>query len=415
MNIGESFRVAFQALSANRLRSALTMLGIIIGVGAVIGLTAVGRGAQLAVTQQIQSMGTNLLFVRPGFTQQGGIRSAAGSAPTLSIEDGEAIAREIMGVTAVVPETGSFAQVIAQGQNVNTRVTGTNDQYPDVRNHRVADGEFFTQQEFESRSSVVVLGANVARTLFGDVSPVGQTVSISQGARRLSFRVIGVMAAKGGTGFGNQDDVVFVPLTTLQQRLFRQQARGGQQLVGTLNVQIAEESETDRVVQDIGDLLRSRHRVAQDDFTIQSQEDILETAGQVTGIMTILLGAIAGISLLVGGIGIMNIMLVSVTERTREIGIRKAVGARRRDILMQFLIESLVVSAVGGLVGIVLGVGIAQALGQVSLNGQALRTVVTFDSVLLACVVSAAIGVFFGIYPASRAARLHPIEALRYE
>ncbi|MBI2940490.1 MAG: ABC transporter permease [Chloroflexi bacterium] len=415
MGVIESFRVALQSLDANRLRSALTMLGIIIGVGAVIGLTSVGRGAQNAVTDRIQGMGTNLLFVRPGSTQQGGVRSAAGSAPTLTMEDGEAIAEEIPTVLGVAPEAGGFVQVISQGQNLGTRIVATNAMYPSVRNHNVADGEFFTRQQVESRSLVVVLGANVARTLFGDASPVDQMIGLSLGPRRMSFRVIGVMEAKGGTGFGNQDDVVFMPITTMQERLSRQRTPGGQHVVGNLNVQVAEEREMDRTVQEIGELLRRRHRVAQDDFHVQSQQDILETANQITGIMTILLGAIAGISLLVGGIGIMNIMLVSVTERTREIGIRKAVGARWRDIMLQFLIESMVVSAVGGIVGIILGVAIARILAGLEFSGQALPAVVTADSVLTAFVVSAAVGLFFGIYPASRAARLHPIEALRYE
>jgi putative ABC transport system permease protein len=261
-----------------------------------------------------------------------------------------------------------------------------------------------------------VLGSIVAQNLFGDEGPVDHTVRISLSGRvGVTFRVIGVMETKGGTGLGNQDDQVFVPLTAYQTRLAPTRTVRGSYLVNTITVEVADASLMDPAVQDIGALLRQRHRVTQDDFTIQSQADYLQTAEQVTGVMTVLLGAIAGISLVVGGIGIMNIMLVSVTERTREIGIRKAVGAKRRDILLQFLIESLVVSIFGGLLGMGIGIGLARLLSNMSLNGQHLTTLVTPDAVVLSVAVSAAVGVFFGIYPASRAARLHPIEALRYE
>ncbi|HUE75240.1 MAG TPA: ABC transporter permease [Chloroflexota bacterium] len=418
MTLFEALRVAIRALTANKLRAALTMLGMIIGVGAVIALMSVGQGVNAAVTENIQSMGTNLLFVRPGASQEGGVRGAQGSAGSLTLDDAEAISdpSNVPGVVLVAPETGTIAQIIAGSQNVSSRITGTTPEYENVRNHYVADGEFFGRQHIDGRSAVAVLGANVAVSLFGDDSPVGQTVSVGSGGRRLNFRVIGVMAAKGGTGFGNQDDLVLIPITTLQQRLFVQRSGGGQPNVNTINVQVASAAEMDQTVQDIAELLRQRHRVAQDDFTIQSQQEILQAFDQITGMMTMLLGSIAGISLVVGGIGIMNIMLVSVTERTREIGIRKAVGARRRDILTQFVIEAVVVSVVGGIIGILMGTGVSQLLAGVQIQaGQPLRTMVTLDAVMLAVGVSAAIGVFFGIYPAVRASRLNPIEALRYE
>ena len=418
MNVLVSVRIALRALSANKLRAALTMLGMIIGVGAVIAMVSIGKGAQLAVTAQIQSMGTNLLFIRPGAQREGGVASQQGSRPTLTYDDAIAIAEASdLPVALVAPEFTTFAQILSRGSNVNTRVTGTTPEYEDVRNFHVATGEFVSRQSLDARSLVAVLGANVVANLFGDEDPVGQTIKVSvQGRPGVNFRVIGVMESKGGSGFGSQDDQIIVPITTMQQRLLAQRTARGAPNVSTVNVQVTREELMDEAAARIGDLLRQRHRVSEDDFTIQSQADFLKLAGQVTGIMTLLLGSIAGISLVVGGIGIMNIMLVSVTERTREIGIRKAVGARRRDILMQFLIEAVVVSVVGGGVGIVLGFGLSQLVSGIDVGGGSkLTAVVTADAVLLAVGVSAAIGVFFGIYPAVRAARLSPIDALRYE
>jgi putative ABC transport system permease protein len=414
-------RVALRALVANKLRTILTMLGIVIGVGAVITMMSVGQGAQTQVTQSIRSMGTNLLFVRPGSTNQGGVRSAAGSAQTLTLEDAEALANpaNAPSIALVAPEANSFVQVIAGGSNVNTRVTGTTPEYQEVRNIRPVAGEFITHQHVDRVALVVVLGANVAEQLFGAADPIGQSIRVAAGtgsqARALTFRVIGVMERKGGTGFGNQDDQIYVPITTLQRRLVSQRSAIGQRTVQTINVQVADEKLMAQAVEEIGEVLRRRHRVAQDDFTILSQEDMLATANQVTGVMTILLGSIAGISLIVGGIGIMNIMLVSVTERTREIGIRKAVGARRRDIMLQFLIEALTVSLAGGALGLLLGVAGAHAIGSLNVNGQQVSTVVPLEAIILAVAVSAVIGIAFGLYPATRAARLNPIEALRYE
>ncbi|MCL5110668.1 MAG: ABC transporter permease [Chloroflexi bacterium] len=415
----ESLHVALRGLSANKLRSALTMLGIIIGVGAVIALMSVGKGAEQSVLNRIRSMGTNLLFVTPGSTRQEGVAAGAGTAPTLTYEDAVAIAGSGPPIMRVAPESASNVQVIYGSANTRTRVTGTTPEYEEVRNFHVARGEFFTQQDVDSNAMVVVLGSNTALQVFGDGEPIGETVRLTTGSGAGStgytFRVIGVMESKGSQAMGNQDDVVFVPITTLQQRLSNQRTAQGARNVSTVNVQVSDERSMDAAVQQIGNVLRDRHQVVEDDFLIRSQEDMLETATEVTGVMTVLLGAIAGISLVVGGIGIMNIMLVSVTERTREIGIRKAVGARRRDILTQFLLESALLAVVGGATGITVGVAVAHFVSGLSLAGQTFTAVVTADAIVLAAGVSAAIGLFFGIYPALRAARLHPIEALRYE
>jgi putative ABC transport system permease protein len=414
----ESIRIALRALAANKLRAGLTMLGMIIGVGAVIGMVAVGAGAQAAVTSQIESLGTNLLFIRPGAQQQAGVRTQAGSAPTLTSEDAEAIvAAQDLPVVAVAPEVNTFDQVLANGINARTRITATTPEYTQVRNLNAATGEFINRQHMEARSLVVVLGPTVAETLFPGQDPIGQTMRLSVGGRTgVNFRVIGVAEAKGGSGFGSQDDQIYIPLSTMQQRLLAQRTSRGTRNVAVINVQVTDADSMTVATERIGDLLRERHRVSQDDFTIQSQADFLRIGMQITGIMTVLLGSIAGISLVVGGIGIMNIMLVSVTERTREIGIRKAVGAKRRDVLLQFLVESVVVSLIGGTLGMLLGFLLATAVSGIDLgNGSRLQAVVTADAVTLAVGVSVAIGLFFGIFPAYRAARLNPIQALRYE
>jgi putative ABC transport system permease protein len=418
MSFSESIRISLGALGANKLRASLTMLGVIIGVGAVIALMSIGKGVQASVTNQIKGLGSNLLFISPGSTQQGGVRTQAGSAPTLTAEDAEAILATgtITEVLNVAPESGNGGQVVANGRNIFTRLNGVTPSYLDVRNFAIAEGEFFGPEHLESRSLVAVLGATSRQNLFGDNDAIGQTVRVNQ----INLRVIGVLEGKGAQAQGNQDDVIMVPLSTMQTRLNRNRTARGGQTVSSINVQLADDKpETAQAaVEKIGELLRERHRVAQDDFTIRSQQDLLATANQITGFITIFLGSVAGISLLVGGIGIMNIMLVSVTERTREIGIRKAIGAKRGDILAQFLIEATVVSVLGGTIGILLGAGGAQLINSLNLGGggaQAIRTVVSMDAILLAFGVSVFIGLFFGVYPAMKASRLNPIEALRYE
>ncbi|HEX9016559.1 MAG TPA: ABC transporter permease [Chloroflexota bacterium] len=420
MNPGETFRVALQSLTANKMRSVLTMLGMIIGVGAVIALMGVGKGAQASVDTQIKGMGTNLLFITPGATQTNGVRSAQGNAATLTVEDADALGQlgAVPEVAAVAPEGDFFGQVIAGGNNVNTRIAGVTPDYESVRNWHVSDGQFITKEQSDAKSLVALLGSNVAANLFPDGNAVGQTISVGfPNNRRLKFQVVGVLESKGSQALGNQDDQMLIPLTTLQAKVQANRTAGGGHNVNMIYLELTSQDKavTASAVQNIGDLLRQRHKVFQDDFTIRSQDDLLATANQITGVMTMLLGAIAGISLVVGGIGIMNIMLVSVTERTREIGIRKAVGAKKHDILVQFLVESVVVSVVGGGIGVALGAGLARAISSVDLGGQKLQAVVSPDSVLLAFCVSAAIGIFFGIYPANRAASLNPIDALRYE
>ncbi len=411
MNIGMSVRIALRSLSANKLRSGLTMLGIIIGVMAVIAMLSIGRGAQAAITAQINSIGTNLLFIRPGAPQQSGVRSAEGSAATLTLEDAEALT-SVPDIVGVAPTVDSFAQIAYLGNNSNARVIGVTPDYVNTLNANVANGDFVSPANVTARSAVIVLGSQIAATLFNDSEPVGQSVRVN-GA---SYRVIGVMESKGGTGFMNQDTQVFVPITTAMSRLNRGgQFRGGN-AVSTINVKIIDTTAQDSVIQGISEVLRERHRTQfQDDFTIQSQQDILNTANQITGVLTIFLGGIAGVSLVVGGIGIMNIMLVSVTERTREIGIRKAVGARKGDIMAQFLTEATILSVSGGAIGILFGAIIARVISGINMGGTTLNTVVDLDSILLAVGFSVAVGLFFGSYPANRAAGLHPIDALRYE
>ncbi|MSP12418.1 MAG: FtsX-like permease family protein [Chloroflexi bacterium] len=406
MQIWESIRVALTAIVANKLRSALTMLGIIIGVGAVIALMSIGRGAQASITDQISSIGTNLVFVRPGAVNQGGVRTAQGAAATLTYDDALAL-QNVSNIAAVAPEFGTGGQVIYQGQNVNTRITGVTPEYLDVRNYVLADGENITQSQLQGRSTVAILGANIATTLFGDAPPIGQSIRVNN----VPFRVIGVLVAKGGNGIGSQDDLILVPLTTALTRLSRGGQFRGATVVSSINVQVADAASIDPAIQEISDILRQRHHVLyEDDFSVSSQRDALTTLTQVTGVLTAFLGGIAAISLIVGGIGIMNIMLVSVTERTREIGLRKALGAKRQDLLTQFLTEATILSLAGGLIGIAIGIGVSRLIQNFNFN-----TVVGLDSVILATLFSIAVGLFFGIYPASRAASLNPIEALRYE
>ncbi len=410
MNILQSIRIALRSIGANKLRSGLTMLGIIIGVMAVITMLSIGRGMQNTVTAQISSIGTNLLFIRPGNTQQGGVRQQE-SQGTLTRQDAEAL-MGIPDVIAVAPQIDGFGQVAYMSNNAVGRILGVTPEYQDALNANLSSGEFITAANVQARAAVVVLGAGIAQQLFDTADPIGQNIRING----QNFRVIGVMEAKGGTGVMNTDTQLYVPITTAGSRLMGNQRFRGGDVVSTINVKITDTNVQGAVVQDISAVLRDRHRLLfQDDFTIQSQQDILNTLTQITDAFTIFLGGIAAISLIVGGIGIMNIMLVSVTERTREIGIRKAVGARRRDILIQFLTEATVLSLAGGIIGILLGAGIAQLISGIQMGTTALQTSVEIDAVLLAVIFSLGVGLFFGIYPANRAASLHPIDALRYE
>ena len=415
MSFFESIRVSFRSLSANKLRSILTMLGIIIGVGAVIALLSIGEGAGAAITQQIQGIGSNLIFVLPGQTTSSGIRSAFGSASTLTLADANALNDPLCcsAIGSVAPVYQRNVQVTGGSNNTNTNVTGTTPSYQTVRNWYPALGRFFNQRDLESVARVAVIGATTAKTLFGTQDPVGLTIKID----RIPFKVIGVMSEKGGGGMfgGSQDDVIFTPITTAQRRLFGTSAQTAQGAprVTTIFVSAASEKQMDPAMAQITQVLRQRHRILyqQDDFTVLSQKDILGALNQITNILTIFLASIAAISLLVGGIGIMNIMLVSVTERTREIGIRKAIGARRRDILLQFLIEAITMSVTGGVIGILFGSAIGAVVNATGL----IKTAVAPSSVILAVGFSVAVGLFFGLYPAARAASLHPIDALRYE
>ena len=396
-------KVALRSLAANKLRSILAMLGVIIGVGAVIAMLAIGAGARQQILSRLTALGTNLLTIRPG--QRGFMGVMSGTQQNLTVDDALAIVREVEGVKQVAPAVGSSVQVKYMSRNTRTMVTGTTVTYLPMRSFEIDAGEAFTEAMVDGSARVAVLGPQTATDLFGVEDPVGKTIKI----RGINFRVLGVLKPKGDQGWFNPDDQVIIPLTTAMKQLF------GVDYVREINVQVNEDADISRVQNDILALLRRRHRIQEgmpDDVNIRNQAEMLAAFTESSRTFTVLLGSIAGISLLVGGIGIMNIMLVSVTERTREIGIRKAIGARDRDILRQFLIEALIMSGVGGLLGVALGVGGARVIG--SLSNQ-FPTLVQVESVALALAFSAAVGVFFGYYPAWRAARLDPIEALRYE
>jgi putative ABC transport system permease protein len=415
MQIWESVRIALRALTANKMRSILTMLGIIIGVGAVIALLSVGHGFEQYITEQFESLGTNMLFVIPGQLESegpGSARSGQRQQP-LTMGDAEALADPFLvpDVEAVAPEYGRSGAALRGKKEIGTSISGVTSEYESVRNFEPVMGEFIAQEHVNGRSRVAVIGDTVAEELFDeDEYPIGQTIKLND----VPFKVIGVLEEKGGGGFGDEDNVVMIPISTAQTRLFDAGSVRGDLIISVIFIQVDTQDKMDAVADRITEVLRERHRISfrdDDDFTVVNQADLIQVFGQFTAVFTTVLGAIAGISLLVGGIGIMNIMLVSVTERTREIGIRKAVGAKRRDILLQFLIEAMVLSMLGGFVGILLGYGASMALaGLVDL-----QTVVTMGAILLATSFSAAVGLFFGIYPATRAARLNPIDALRYE
>ncbi|MDP2705525.1 MAG: ABC transporter permease [Patescibacteria group bacterium] len=407
MKFSDILGETYTALSGNKVRSGLTMLGIVIGISSVITMVAIGTGAQGTIQSSIQSLGSNLIQISPGAQRTIGFGASTGrgSAQTLTLEDAEAILSEVSSVNAISPEVSSRYQVTAKGTNTNTSVVGVTSSYPAVRNVAIAEGSFISDTHNASGSKVAVIGPTVSDDLFGEgASVIGQTIRINQ----LQFKIVGVTETKGGSGFTNQDDQIYIPLITAQRYLT------GDKYVTSINVQAADADVMKQVAQDITDLLLMRHKISdstQADFSILNQEDIISTASSITQTFTILLAAVAGISLLVGGIGIMNMMLTTVTERTREIGLRKAIGAKRRDISLQFLAEAIMLTFVGGFVGVVLGWGISFTITALGL----IQTEVSIFSILLAFGVSAVIGIVFGYYPARRAAALNPIEALRYE
>jgi putative ABC transport system permease protein len=418
VKILESVRLAFRALTANKLRAALTMLGIIIGVGAVITLMSAGEGVSIYIEEQFQSIGSNLLFVAPGsreeFRSGGGPPGTGGSTAELTNGDAEALRDPIRApdVVAVSPQVYSIATIATGKRDMIAQIQGVPPEYADIRDWHPEVGTFFDEEHMNSRGRVAVIGKDVVKELFPENPyPLEQTIKIND----VPFRIVGILEEKGGSSFSNEDESVLIPLTTAQTRLFPSRSKSGDYLLDAIIVQAASEDRMDAAAEQVATILRERHDIDfrdEDDFAMLSQADIIAVFGEITDVLTIFLGAIAGISLLVGGIGIMNIMLVSVTERTREIGLRKAVGARRRDILWQFLVEAVALSVSGGVVGIILGAAGAEIISTLV---EGFRAIVTLDAVVLATTFSAAVGLFFGIYPARRASLLNPIDALRYE
>jgi len=405
MKIEDIFEETLSAITVNKVRSGLTILGIVIGIGSVIAMVSIGQGAKGSIEASIQSIGSNLVMVSPGFQRNMQVSAGRGSAQTLTQADADAISKDVTSTKAVVPEISRRYQVTAAGKNTNTQVVGTVAAYPDVRNVQINSGSFITNQNVLSMSKVAVLGPTTRDDLFGaGADAIGQTIKIN----KVQFKVIGITKAKGGSGFGSQDDMIFVPLSTAQRFL------AGDDYVTTISVAAVDQNSTAIVQQEVMSLLLTRHNISNPalaDFQVLNQQDIVATASTVTDTFTMLLAAIAGISLVVGGIGIMNMMLTTVTERTREIGLRKAIGAKKKDISNQFLVEAVMLTFFGGIVGVLLGWLLSFLVTQFS----GIATSISLFSVVLAVAVSAAIGIIFGYYPARRAAGLNPIEALRYE
>ena len=400
----ESFLMAWASLIANKLRSLLTMLGIIIGVAAVIALVSIGNGVKQDIEDSISSLGSNLLVVLPGAPRTPGARPSQGSMKSLKISDYEAIAK-LEGVKAASPMTNGSYVVIYQNKNWTTSVAGVNANFQDVNNWTMTSGRFFSDKNVQNRERVAVVGQTVVKNLFGDEDPVGKEIRV----KNIPFRVIGVLKSKGNGTMGNdQDDTVLIPYTTSMERV------EGIDYLRRVYVVAKDDEGIDRLQADIENLLRVRHNIKDtnlDDFNIQNMKSIMETVAQTTGTFTLFLGAVAAISLVVGGIGIMNIMLVSVTERTREIGVRKALGATYSVIVTQFLIEAVVISLMGGFIGIAFGIGASKVIGMVS----GMSTIVSVPTIIMSFAFSMAIGLIFGIYPARKAAKLNPIDALHYE
>ncbi len=405
MQFIETVRIAINSLLRQKTRALLTMLGIIIGVGAVIAMVAIGQGAQTAVQAQIASLGTNVLILFPGSTMGGGASAGAGTGQTLTLNDIEAIRQRCPAVGAISPSTRTNRQVIAGNLNWSTSIQGGNTEYFEIRDWRLAEGAFFGESDVRGATKVAVIGHTVAQALFPNQSPVGQTIRIA----KLPFQVVGVLAPKGQNAMGqDQDDIIVVPFATAQRKI------QGIDFVSMALLSAVSKNAIGEAQEQVTEVLRIRHKLQDwqdNDFTIRTQTDIASTATATSGIMTTLLGSIASVSLVVGGIGIMNIMLVSVTERTREIGIRMSIGARRRDILQQFLIEAIMLSVLGGLIGVGIGMGASNLISSIA----GWPVFISAGSVALAFFFSAAVGLFFGYYPARKASKLSPIDALRYE
>ena len=406
--------IALRGIFANRLRSFLTILGVIIGIASVIALSSVGEGSAQSIEERLGNLGSNQLTVSPGVASEGFKRMAQGSAQTLTYEDALAIASstEVTAVKAVAPEASTSAQVIIGSENVNAKIFGVTPEYEEVRNKTVAEGSWITQDDVNSTASVCVLGSGAAEDLFGDSSPIGQTVKID----KRPFTVVGVMEEEGG--MMSADDSIYVPISTVMNRLDPQRASDGDHIIGSIYLQ-ATDGQNDLAMSQVTELLMDEHRIAlgnEADFSITNLQDIVDTFTETSDTLSVLLTVTAAIALLVAGIGIMNIMLVSVTERTREIGIRKAVGAKRRNILMQFLLEASTISVIGGIIGIGVGIGASKLLsGSITMNMSTIETIITPDTIIIAFLVALGVGIVSGVYPAIRASRLNPIDALRYE
>jgi putative ABC transport system permease protein len=405
-NFLENIQMASKTLFTNKLRSGLTMLGVIIGNASVIAMIAVGQGGQRYINQQFESLGTNVLFVSPGVDQRGP-QAGAVQANNLVLDDAEAIAQEVLAITAVAPEKSERLRVTYGSQETQVTITGTTPEYPTVRDAQVAQGEFFNILDVQTGDRVAVLGSDTARTLFGEQNPLDQKIRI----RNLSFKVIGVMAEKGASMGQNQDEAVFIPIMVMANQITGQETNTNSPTLQSIAVTTKNPTSSSAAQYQITNLLRLRHNIlkGEDDFTVRSQQDLMATANRVSDILVIVLGATAGISLVVGGIGIMNIMLVSVVERTKEIGLRKALGATGGDILVQFTIEAIILATVGGLIGIGLGVGGTIAVATLT----PLEAIVSFQAIFIAASVSGIIGLIFGVIPARNAAQLDPIIALR--